>query len=507
MDMSALAKVPWYELSPADIASTQAAINDHEENILRIDAQANELVLQINSLRASRQSHLNSQKLARGLLSPLRRVPTDVLADIIQHCVTAGWWKAPLVLSRLSSAWFQASRTPRVWSTLYVNADEEDVLLRTHFWLKRAKTCALNVTLRASPQEHNLAAVMRALSPVAGQIWHLVVDSASLDELELVLSHCPPKMEALESLEVAVEEDALAEADQTISLDQFRNAFQHSGRLHTLIISCNSLTPFVSFPSTIQTLNLNLKSVTIDMIACVQMLSNVILPSLPLLADFAFDITALQYEDNWSHRSNELPISTVDNLRKLRLHASPFFTVLLDKLSCPNLDTLTLSSPASASSPHEPTGHFLEAFLDRSRPPLRTLTLHDIDIPNPAFVHCFDLLPALEDLRLHWSDISVDTLQRLVDGACPRLKRLDLRWCSHLEGGVLVDLVRRRMDGASTHVQTHADAPSIIEEIAVLNCPIVEEGDVLELASMTVCRVTLRPQGDPCRTYRLEPPR
>jgi hypothetical protein len=105
-------------------------------------------------------------------------------------------------------------------------------------------------------------------------------------------------------------------------------------------------------------------------------------------------------------------------------------------------------------------------------------------VPDGAFGACFAAAPALEELRLHWSDIAPGTLAAL-GSACPRLARLDLRWCALLEGGAIVDLVRARQ-GA-------------IEEVAVLNCPIVEERDVLELAALTVCRVTLRAQGDPCR--------
>ncbi|CDO70521.1 hypothetical protein BN946_scf184569.g64 [Trametes cinnabarina] len=102
------------------------------------------------------------------------------------------------------------------------------------------------------------------------------------------------------------------------------------------------------------------------------------------------------------------------------------------------------------------------------------------------------------ELRLHESSISDATLQLLNGprGLCPRLRRLDLRWCGHLHGRALVDLVQSR------HVADDLSGPvsDPIEEVGVINCCFVTEDDVLDLARMTVCRLVMREADDYCRT-------
>jgi hypothetical protein len=500
LDIRELVRVPWQDLTAQDVARVRETIAEHQGEIKSIEQEIGELARTIGRLRAKQEQHRTVLANCTAVLSAVRRLPTDVLADIIECCVAAGWWRAPHVLSRLNSAWFQASRAARVWATLYIDAEDEDTLLRTRFWLRKARGCALDVTLRPSSQEHATAAVMCVLRPYGGQIRRLVIDSSSVDEVDLVLSHCPPKMEAIETLEIATQ--APFPGAPTPELDKLRDVFEHSLRLNKLHLRSNALTPFVSLPATIQTLKITLDEVLINMVTFTQILLNVVFPALPHLRDLDLEIFADDYDlRGWAARSNDIQVCTVNSLQALRLHASPDFNVLLDKLSCPALRSLTLSSSiGSGPIPDADTGASLVTFLRRCFPPLTLLSLHDVDIPNSAFRECFGLLPALEELRLHWSDISVETLDVLARGdACPDLVRLDLRWCSHLEGGVLVDLVRNRKE-ASAAVGGNSRVREI-EEIAVLNCPVVEEGDVLELAALTTCRVTLRSQGDPCRAY------
>jgi hypothetical protein len=491
-DVHALVRVPWEDLSAKDIARVHATIAHHHDAIGHIEDEIGALAQTIARLRTRQRAHQAALGEARALLSAARRVPADVLADIIQYCVGAGWWRAPRVLARLNSAWLQASRAPRVWATLYADAEDEEVLPRTRFWLRKARGCPLDITLRTSAQEHATAAVMRMLGAHAGQIRRLSVDTASVDEAELVLSRCPPRMEALEFLKIATQGLGPSDADQGML---FRDAFEHSPRLRTLHLTSDMLTPFVSFPATIETLKWTLSAVPVNMIGFTQALLTVVFPALPMLAEFNFEVDTIPWdEDLWEQRSGEIQVCALDRLHTLRLHVPPHLNVILDKLSCPALSSLTLSSSQGSDAiPHADTGMALINLLARSTPPIALLSLYDVDLTDAAFLACFKLLPGLEDLRLHWSDITVETIGELARSLCPQLTHLDLRWCSHLEGGALVDLVRTRQRSIM------GEPVRAIEEIAILNCPVVEEQAVLELAGLTVCRVTLRPQDDPCR--------
>jgi hypothetical protein len=131
---------------------------------------------------------------------------------------------------------------------------------------------------------------------------------------------------------------------------------------------------------------------------------------------------------------------------------------------------------------------------------MKLLELHDVDIRRDDFVQCFLFLPVLEELRLHETEISNDALLSLHGpmGACPRLKRLDLRWCEQLAGQALVDLVQSRVDSSGNRRGSFDP----IEEITVINCALVDESSVLNLAHATVCSVVVRNLEDHCRTLR-----
>lgn len=124
---------------------------------------------------------------------------------------------------------------------------------------------------------------------------------------------------------------------------------------------------------------------------------------------------------------------------------------------------------------------------------------------------CFRALPGLEELRLHETEVPDEVFEVLKGagngsdesaGLCPKLRRLDLRWCEQLSGQVLVDLVTSRQCNSVDNGQRPPDVdpvPVPIEEVTVIHCAMVEEKDVLDLARMTVCSVVVRDLGDHCR--------
>ncbi|KAH9999458.1 hypothetical protein BJV77DRAFT_1058473 [Russula vinacea] len=170
------------------------------------------------------------------------------------------------------------------------------------------------------------------------------------------------------------------------------------------------------------------------------------------------------------------------HLERLIIDAPPEFNVL-QYLQAPVLQYLHLrSTEPPLNHPHDGTGEALLQFLRSSKPPMKLLELHDVDIRRDDF------------LRLHETEISSDALLPCMDPW-----RLDLRWCEQLAGQALVDLVQSRVDSNGNRRGSFDP----IEEITVINCALVDESSVLNLAHATVCNVVVRNLEDHCRTLRL----
>ena len=190
------------------------------------------------------------------------------------------------------------------------------------------------------------------------------------------------------------------------------------------------------------------------------------------------------------------------------MHGPTDLNGLLVHLRTPGLRELRLRSLEDVGHRQDPIGPTLLQFLDSNQPYLELLELHDIDLSPEYFRDCFFSLPELRVLRLHESSISDDTLRLLYgdDALCPKLMYLELKWCSHLRGKALVDLVRSRQTatcgGGVNNTMDNGAVVTPIEELGILNCCFVEEKDVLEMARMATVRLALR-EDDYCRKSHL----
>ncbi|KAF8150224.1 hypothetical protein B0H34DRAFT_180458 [Crassisporium funariophilum] len=119
----------------------------------------------------------------RALLSPMRRIPIDILQEVFTYCVPSEHnasmcaEEAPILLTQVCSSWRQiALRTPRLWATIHIaitpkaqgsNFDPDDAkyplmanhlsalrLAAVHKWLRRTGAAPLFISLddlEASP--------------------------------------------------------------------------------------------------------------------------------------------------------------------------------------------------------------------------------------------------------------------------------------------------------------------------------------------------------------------
>ena len=180
-------------------------------------------------------------------------------------------------------------------------------------------------------------------------------------------------------------------------------------------------------------------------------------------------LKALVYEDFWTGDFQILNYLSAPSLVHLRAHAEP--------------------SPEVYGSPAHLIG-----FLGGS-PNVETLEFDGVDIWPTQLLSTLSTLPKLRKLHLHDSDIDDKVIERMCgkNGLCPDLQRIDLRWCQHVRGTALVQLVESRVREGSRG----------IEEIVAIGCSLVRKQDVLQLAGLTTFRVVNGERDAHCREFGL----
>ena len=487
--------------SADEFFTIHATIRSHELQVESIDIAIQRILRQIQQLRAQRTRHVDAIAKCRGSISLALRAPDDVLALIFEQCAAGGWANAPLVVSHVCSKWRRASFVPRVWSYIYLTGESMDAVAKTRLWLSRALQSPLRVVIDVRVLDPYILDAFELILDRASQWRSLTLNTRFVQQASEILSQCRrhiPKLRTLDitsfSIGVLIEQGV----DELAGLD---DAFSNAPSLSCVRIVCNRFPP--GLPKAVVELSIELTDIPSSrpsLSAVLQMLGRLpALRSLTLIIPsyFAQIIQDLKTETYLHH------------LECLILDAPPDFNEVLRHIRAPSLRSLHLrSTEAPLNHPHQGTGEALLQFLKSSNPQIKLLELHDVDIRRDDFVQCFSSLPLLEELRLHETEIPDDALLSLhgPNGSCPRLKRLDLRWCEQLAGRALVELVRSRMmaGGRPNHGATSFDP---IERITVINCTRVDESSILDLAHATVCSVVVRNLADHCCTPPPPPPR
>ncbi|KAI0786425.1 hypothetical protein C8Q75DRAFT_855774 [Abortiporus biennis] len=519
MDISVYRRQP----TEQEIAAAQSEISTHEQEVANLQVSIRYLQLQILQLSAKQAEHQRHISRHKGVLTLARRIPAEVLAKIFEDCVRSGWSRAPIVVAHVCSQWRAAAQSyPRVWSRIYADASNGEVIGRTKFWLKMARKAPLHITVVVPRAAHPylLAEVINLLlghadqwrtftletdiavqaRTISARLLEVDVNFPSLQHINLIVGEC-------------IDGDLDQMDDDSISIaDTFSS--ERAPLLSSLRVACNIL-PMISYPSHIHHLDLSVKeSTAFRPLSADSLLS--LFETLPDLTSLTLSLP-LEYDHPFVDDPDPLRYVELEQLETLILYGPTDLNRILFHIRAPSITNLHLRSLEDKGYRQAPIGPSLIHFLRSSMPsffnshPLKVLELHDIDLTPHFFNLCLTILDNLEELRLHESSISEDTLRMLNRRVgrptyCPKLQRLVLRWCGHLPGHPLVDLVRSRNvveTSSSTGVETSLNIPGgftddfeeevlPIEEVAVINCCFVEEKDVLDLAKMTTCRVIVR---------------
>ncbi|KAI0367642.1 hypothetical protein BV20DRAFT_1045441 [Pilatotrama ljubarskyi] len=488
------------EPTPETIKAAWNTIHGHEAAISDIEDRIHDLLNQVQHLRYDQAKHRAAIERCIGLVTLARRLPEELLIKIFEHCVEDGWTRAPIVVSHVCSAWRRAAHAPKVWSHVYAKCDDPQVLDRTRFWLQMARGAYLHVTVvtswRVPPRP--IMEVMALLLERSAQWKSLKIETDSMRHADLILAQCNSPVPELREVDIRTAAldvgDPEGVSDLVRLADRFNTSF--APRLATVSYVSTVVPAVPIFPSHITNLTLEVKeSPSNRPLSASAMIG--ILESLTELRSLSLSMPLI-YEHEFIPEQDSERVASLPSLTALTVYGPTDLNELLPHIHAPSLRRLCLRSLEDLGLRQRPIGPSFTRFIGSSFPPLELLELHDIDLDPETFETCFAALPHLRELRLHESSISDATVQLLNGprGLCPRLKRLDLRWCGHLRGRALVDLVRSR------HVVDDLAGPvsDPIEEIGVINCCFVAQEDVLDLARMTVCRLVTRETDDYCRT-------
>jgi hypothetical protein len=483
------------EIASADeIFAAHVVIRRHELQVESIDIAIQDVLRQLQQLRAKRSYHLNTIAKCRGSISLARRAPDDVLALIFEHAAAGGWINAPLVTSQVCAKWRRASFVPRVWSHVHISSESLHPVAKTRLWLSRALQSPLSVTIDVRVFDPHILDAFELILEHASQWRTLTLDTRFAQQANDILSQCRRPFPYLHTVHITSFSIGVATEQGMDELTGVADAFADAPSLSYACIVSNRFP--VSVPQSVVDLSLQLGDIASSrpsLSAALQMLG-----TLPALRSLTLVISR-QFVQILNSGDDPRPETCLHHLERLIIDAPPDFNAILQSIQAPILQNLHLrSTEPPLNHPHDGTGEALLHFLKSSKPPMKLLELHDVDIRRDDFVQCFLSLPLLEELRLHETEISGDALLSLHGpmGACPRLTRLDLRWCEQLAGRALVDLVQSRADSSGNRRGSFDP----IEDITVINCALVDEASVLNLAHATVSSVVVRDLEDHCRT-------
>ncbi|KAF8913813.1 hypothetical protein CPB84DRAFT_1669208 [Gymnopilus junonius] len=485
-----------------DVSAVYDTILEHEEAIIALDDEIEVLMSTIRKIQHQKQQRLLEIRKCKGRITLARRLPSELLASIFEECVLDGWTRTPLVVSHVCRTWRKAALTPSVWSHIYVNLNARDPLQRTALWLQRSQNTLLTIDLEVGVDLSHLNNVTKMLLKEVQRWKVLNVTSTLLEPVNQILQACNEPSPQLRAMDISIDQEFILANnvdDDRHELVGLRASFADAPRFRSLHISRNVLPGRHILPSSIVDLFLRLPC---QHTSTSQSLSAIIrlLEELPQLKSFSMEVPNGHYQ-RFQLDVEHGQLADLPSLESLTLMGANNIFGFLPHIRVPSLSYLFLRSSLEYIQAEE-IALWLVRFLKESSPSLKVLEFRDLALDQHVYGRLFPLLPLLEELHLHDSDILDTDLEGLrgPQGFCPLLKQLDLRWCGRLSGRALVAFVRSRLP-ADIDSAVLPTVSKSIEEITLINCSFVKEEDIIDLADMTVCRLIHRGQEDFCRAF------
>jgi len=405
----------------------------------------------------------------RALLSPIRRIPTEMLSEIFNHCLSRDKYlsprpdKPPLLLAQVSKTWRAvALSTPQLWTSISISLSPTSAHPDPHLiqqWIDRSGSRPLSFHIAESIHQDNMTAealtsarVLDLFIPyyLRWQNVFLEYQDWRLDTgLSRVLDKVSPPL--LESLHLARDWWRPIDTEQLLLLLSAPRLRKITWTSNTTLMSL--VVPFA------QLTELFLER-PILMEECLS-----ILRDSPNLVSCQFLVLATVGSLTPSTDSPRLT-PMVHNLRSLDLTAEMGLGGFLDLLELPHLAELTLGRigrfpPLANENQFWPQAQFT-SLLSRSKCSLEQLHLCDMDLSPSDMIDCLQQVsPSLERLilandgRTPHASVTDDVLKLLtyrpdlmalgeLPPLCPKLEFVKFWGCSSSTDGVLADMIESR---------------------------------------------------------------
>jgi hypothetical protein len=401
------------------------------------------------------------------------RLPVEIVHYIFTFCLPQSPFvrpkptDAPLLLCHVSRPWRKyAFHNPEMWTSLYVrcwSSGKGQMSCRQsihpelmRMWLSRSSTLPISLHLSAGKQCYQKPEGREAFRTIAqilaGEISrcnNLELDLPTIEATDLFLALLPQdEVLCLESFLIRCEE----ERQLPIRLSAL---FNHSPDLRRLIwkspnVKAKRFLPIVNW---IQLVDVRLDC-RLSLVDCFHIIQR----SVQLKTCYLYGIsTSTLLTGPHTHTS----------LQDLRLHSTIPINSLISALTLPSLNTLRLifsGNPVQLDA-HD-SGADLSYFLERSKPPLRNLTLENFRIPENDLIRCLLELPTIEEIKIDETAAGfltnelLDALGRLWPNSedegdaqrpaflCPKLQSIRLGPNISSADGVFAEMFRKRWDAA-----------------------------------------------------------
>ncbi|KAJ6594539.1 hypothetical protein B0H19DRAFT_64294 [Mycena capillaripes] len=215
-----------------ELAQINSLLIDPCLRLKRLDDEIAVMQNAINKLNEERDALATYVEAHRALISPVRRLPLDIMEEIFMACLPThrncvmSAQEAPIILGRICSSWRTISlSTPRLWSRLHIveptrqygsthglyDAKVAQRLEVANTWLRRSGNCPLAISLESnlnhdmtppltpSPSPPNTD-FLDVLIPFTSR-WqniHLVITPQALETLSYLTEDDVPLLKSLE---------------------------------------------------------------------------------------------------------------------------------------------------------------------------------------------------------------------------------------------------------------------------------------------------------------------
>ncbi|KAJ7680993.1 hypothetical protein DFH06DRAFT_433882 [Mycena polygramma] len=422
----------------------------------------------------------------RALMSPIRRLPLDLIEEIFVACIPThrncvmSAEEAPVLLGRICSLWRAISlSTPRLWCTLHIveptrpynpapglyDAKVAQRLEIANTWLQRSGKCPLSISLESnldhgitppltpSPSPPSTYLFMDVLMPYASR-WkhlHLVIPSTALETLSHLAEADVPLLQSLKIVQRPHQPHNNA-----------HSALSQSGILHA-----PNLTQFSFLGSNINSSDLPLRweqLITLSLVGSVWGMGHAQTSQVAL--SILSRCPKLRACKLLVHDPSEEPVADAIvecpfmHTFELQCVGSPLHTSarLLNRLSLPNLRDLKLRGPEEPNGT-TPADALLSSIAASTR--LESISIDSDTFSRSSLIDFLGHLP-LTLRRIHITEPSHMWRPSLADGAlddevfaaldaspdgsrpCPVLEELIIHNCRKLSDEALLRFARER---------------------------------------------------------------